>query len=49
MATDESAAEAPENLAFGRFQVLPHRRELLAFRLEWLCCKRAAVRSRPSG
>src|SRR6516164_2275910 len=24
------AAEAPANLAFGRFQVLPHRRELLA-------------------
>jgi predicted ATPase/DNA-binding winged helix-turn-helix (wHTH) protein len=30
MAIDESAAEAPANLAFGRFQVLPHRRELLA-------------------
>jgi predicted ATPase/DNA-binding winged helix-turn-helix (wHTH) protein len=30
MAIDESAAEAPGNLAFGRFQVLPHRRELLA-------------------
>ena len=30
MAINESSAEAPENLAFGRFQVLPHRRELLA-------------------
>jgi predicted ATPase/DNA-binding winged helix-turn-helix (wHTH) protein len=30
MAIDESAAEALENLAFGRFRVLPHRRELLA-------------------
>ena len=30
MAIDESAAEAPRKLAFGSFQVLPHRRELLA-------------------
>jgi predicted ATPase/DNA-binding winged helix-turn-helix (wHTH) protein len=30
MAPLEPASEAPESLAFGRFQVLPHRRELLA-------------------